>query len=203
MALTRLALAGAALALAGCEAMTQPEPASRSAVLALGAGASSEASAALDLRVTSLAVAVPDTLTVSDGGGYYPFADIVWRGDPAGDRRDQVAALFEAAGARATAADEGAREATARVVLERFHGVTERSRYTVGGLYSIRFTLTYLDAATGAPLTAPEVIEANLNAPGGTAAVELERQGQTERVRVVDHLAYVLSQEFAGPVPAL
>ena len=40
MALTRLALAGAALALAGCEAMTQPEPASRSAVLALGAGAS-------------------------------------------------------------------------------------------------------------------------------------------------------------------
>jgi hypothetical protein len=67
----------------------------------------------------------------------------------------------------------------------------------VGVVYSIRFSLAFFDPVTGAPLGEARSIQADLPAPGGAAAVELDRQGQTERVRVTDHLAWTFTQEFA------
>ena len=38
-----------------------------------------------DYALHSIRFAVPDDLTVSEANGYYPIADIVWRGDPLGN----------------------------------------------------------------------------------------------------------------------
>jgi hypothetical protein len=195
--LNMLAAATAALAVAGCGMAPSPQAmVTRNAVPGLQGLA---VPAAEDLRVTEVAVAVPEELRVSEGAGFYPLADIVWRGDPIGDRHDQLRAIFEEAAGRAIAQDIGAREALAQVTLRRFHGVTERARYTVGGTYAIEFEIVYLDPATGLPIAPARAVEADLHAPGGQAAIELEQSGQTERVRVLDHLAGWFAQDFATP----
>jgi hypothetical protein len=140
---------------------------------------------------------VPAELRVSERNSYYPFADIVWRGDPVGDRHAQIAALFREAGDRLAApAGDGQRPVIAEVTLLRFHGVTERTRYSVGGVYAIRFMLAVRDAATGELIEPPRLVATSHPAPGGQAAVELERAGQTERVRVIDHLAFAIAREL-------
>ena len=45
--------------------------------------------------VSRINVDVPRSLSVSEANGYYPRADIVWRGDPIGDRHQQIAAIME------------------------------------------------------------------------------------------------------------
>lgn len=44
--------------------------------------------------LTHAIVRIPADLTFSEAKRYYPLADIVWRGDPPGDRHAQVANLF-------------------------------------------------------------------------------------------------------------
>ncbi|NAZ36089.1 DUF6778 family protein [Rubellimicrobium sp. CFH 75288] len=188
----------AVLALAGCGVTGGGNGPAQAR--ALVPGTLSEAQVAAAPRVTAFRVEVPASLRASEANTFYPFADLVWRGDPPGDRHAQVAALFEEAARRAIAADLGGREAVAVARVERFHGVTERTRFSVGGVYSIRFTLLFVDPETGEPLAPPRVIRADLPAPGGNAAVELDRQGQTEKVRVTDHLAWTLGQEFLRPL---
>src|SRR5690606_42138399 len=46
-------------------------------------------------RVAAVEVAVPETLTTSDKNSYLPDFDIVWHGEPAGDRGAQAAAILE------------------------------------------------------------------------------------------------------------
>ncbi len=149
--------------------------------------------------VQAVNVVVPDSLLVSERNGYYPMTDIVWRGDPIGDRHDQVAALFQTAVDRVVPGLEAeGLPAVATITLTRFHGVTERTRYSVGGVYSIAFTLEMTDPLTGQPLAPAELVELALTAPGGQAAVALEQAGQTEKVRVVDFLTQMLAIELAG-----
>ncbi|NBR52107.1 MAG: hypothetical protein EBT91_01350 [Rhodobacteraceae bacterium] len=143
-------------------------------------------------------VRIPADLTVSEANRYYPLADIVWRGDPPGDRHAQVANLFINAVELAKPGLAGAVPVIAEITLVRFHGVTEKTRATVGGVYNIVFTLAVRDAGTGAVLEPAREIEADLAAPGGTAALLLEREGQTEVVRVTDFLSYVLVKELGG-----
>jgi hypothetical protein len=154
--------------------------------------------AAPSYTVTNVVALVPASLRVSERNGYYPMTDIVWRGDPVGDRRMQIASMFEEAAARGAETLTGDRDVVAEVVLSRFHGVTERTRYSVGGVYNIEFTLTVKDALTGEILEGPRFVEADLPAPGGNAAVALEAAGQTERVRVTDFLTMVLIRELTG-----
>lgn len=200
MKLQRLGLlAAVALTLGACARpeLVTTDTATRNMPLELPALAGAAVTEARDYALTDLRVLVPGDLRVSESNSWYPFVDIVWRGDPVGDRRGQIAALFEEAAARNIATPaEGQRPVIADVVLRRFHGVTERTRYTVGGVYSIRFDLTIRDAETGAILEPARLVEADLPAPGGQAAVELERAGQTERVRVTDHLTWVLRQQL-------
>ena len=143
-------------------------------------------------------VRIPADLTVSEANRYYPFADIVWRGDPPGDRHAQVANLFINAVELAKPGLTGAVPVIAEITLIRFHGVTEKTRATVGGVYNIVFTLAVRDAETGAVLEPAREIEADLAAPGGTAALLLDREGQTEAVRVTDFISYVLVKELGG-----
>lgn len=166
--------------------------------------AGSEAEAAIGpVALQAITFTFPDDLIISESNGYYPFADVVWRGDAVGDRRLQIAAMFEEAANRHIGARPlpDAQPVIAEITLRRFHGVTERTRFSVGGVYSIRFDLQLLDAGTREPLGEVRTIQADLPAPGGIAAVELERAGQTERVRVVDHLTWTLQRELRLPAP--
>ncbi len=181
-----------------------PDIASRNApfevtppVQAVQSGSLPQAHNALPMTVTAINISVPQSLTVSEANSYYPKGDIVWRGDPIGDRHAQVAALLEAGFKEGTKDMNGATAVTLDVEVVRFHSVTEKSRYTVGGVHNIMFNLTVRRASTGQALTSTAGIEANLPALGGVAAVEADRQGQTQKVRVTAHLAQVIQRELA------
>lgn len=146
--------------------------------------------------LTDLVFSTPADLSVSEAEGYYPLADVVWRGDPRGPRVQQIGAMFETAFARNRQVLRGARPVIVDVQLRRFHGVTNTTRYSVGGVYNIIFNMTVRDATTGAVIEPPRRVVANLDAPGGSAAVRLEQNGQTQKVRVVDFLTAVLRGEL-------
>jgi hypothetical protein len=135
-------------------------------------------------------------LSVSEDESFYPGADIVWRGDPTGPRIAQIEAMFKTAVARNQPVMAGNVPITVTVNLVRFHGVTKRTRYTVGGVYNIIFDLAVINARTGEVIEPPRRVVADLDAPGGATAVQLEDSGQTEKVRVVDFLTAVLRRQL-------
>lgn len=139
--------------------------------------------------VQDVRVSVPDHLTVSEANVYYPSADIVWRGDVYGERHQQVKAIFEEAMTRGVNGLHGARPIFIDVEVVRFHSLTERARYTVGGMHSIKFKLTLRDVHTGVVIGEPRMINADLKAYGGKKAVANEHRGITQKVRILAHLA--------------
>ena len=59
-------------------------------------------SVAIPLNVTKVVVKVPSSLRVSEADTWYPIADVVWRGEPRGNRLVQVQAIFEEEAAKGT-----------------------------------------------------------------------------------------------------
>lgn len=151
------------------------------------------------MRVTAINVRVPSNLKVSEANVYYPRADIVWRGDPIGDRHAQIQSIFETAFAQGTRDMAGVADVILDVEVVRFHSVTEKTRYTVGGVHNMVFRLTVRSTATGLALAPARDIQANLPAFGGSHAIEAERRGQTQKVRVTGYLAQVIRQELQKP----
>ena len=149
-----------------------------------------------DYNVLGVQVVVPETLRATESNAYYPDAEIVWRGDPPGDRRAQMQDLFETAAAAVTRDMNGAEDVFVQIQLVRFHGVTERTRYTVGGIYNMIFDMQIVDPE-GNIIEPQRRIEANLPAPGGLAATRLDAAGQTEKVRVTNFLAFVIDRELS------
>lgn len=152
--------------------------------------------------VVSLSVTVPRTLVVSEQNAYYPSADIVWRGDPPGDRYVQIQSIFEDGMGRGVAALNGSRPVRVSVEVRRFHALTEKARYTIGGVHSIRFVLTVFDAQTGQVIEGPRLVSADLDALGGDQAIAAERAGRGERVQITNHLAIVAQQQLGDRAPA-
>lgn len=151
-------------------------------------------------RVEEINVVVPDSLIVSEINTYYPPGDIVWHGDPPGDRHAQITAIFEEAFTRGTENLVGEVPVILDVTLERFHALTPKTRYTFGGVHSIRFTLAVREAETGLLVKPLRSVEANLKAYGGQRAIDAERQGRTQKVRITEHLAFVIQDELYEPV---
>lgn len=149
-------------------------------------------------RLVDARIDVPGSLRVSEANRFYPIADIVWRGEPPGDRRAQVRAIFAEGLARGAAGLTAGTPAVAEVEVLRFHSLTEKARYTVGGVHSIRFLLTLRDPATGAVLDGPRRVVADARASGGARAMAEEAQGRTQRVLIVEDLARVFRRELAG-----
>lgn len=193
---TRL-IAAALLAL-GLSACATPETATRNAPLDVAGLAPGAVQAQQAYNVVRFDVEVPGDLRASEANMYYPIADIVWRGDALGDRHAQVAALFQEAAARASDSFDGPNDVIVQIQLSRFHGVTEKTRLSVGGTYNMVFLLQVVDARTGAVLEPARQVVANLDAPGGAVGRALIEAGQTERVRVVDHLTSVLMSELGA-----
>ena len=148
-----------------------------------------------DLR--GLRFAAKPGLVVSENNNFYPNADIVWRGDPVGPRIPQIGAMFQEAARRNESVLNGAVPVVAEVTLIRFHGVTERTRATVGGVYNIIFELSVRHAFTAEVIEPPRRVVGNLSAPGGSQARALDQQGQTQKVRVTDFLTGLLRQQLS------
>ncbi len=152
--------------------------------------------------VRKVNVTVPETLKVSEADVYYPIADIVWRGDPLGNRYDQVAAIFRDAVREGTGDLTRGQPIVADIVVTRFHALTEKTRYSVGGVYSINFDLTIRDAATGAVIDGPKKVIFDMPAAGGDRALGEEIQGRTQRIVIVEGLSQKIRAELLTPADA-
>jgi len=158
-----------------------------------------EAAPAPIVRVSEIRVSVPRALKVSEANRYYPAGDIVWREDPIGDRHQQVADIVYAGLSQGVAGLDGDVPVILDVEVTRFHALTEKARYTIGGVHAIQFNMRLLDAETGEVLIAPHKIKADFDALGGNAAVRAEARGITQKVRITQHLAKVIRDELRNP----
>ncbi len=169
-------------------------------IRAIGAVAADFALMTPRYDVAAVNVVVPENLKVSEANLYYPIADIVWRGEPRGDRHAQVKAIFAEAFAAGTRTLDAGRPVIVDVVVERFHCLTEKARYTIGGVHSLKFILTVRDAATGATLDGPRLVVADIKASGGAVAVQEEADGITQRLVILQRLSEVALRELTRPL---
>lgn len=150
--------------------------------------------------VTDVNVNVSRDLRVSEAEVYYPMADIVWRGDAPGDRYEQVGAIFATSAEAATRDLDQGPEARVDIDVTRFHSLTNKTRYTVGGVHSITFVLSVKDPGTGVDLIAPRKIKADLKGYGGQKATMAEARGETQKKRITEHLTRVIRKELSGGI---
>ena len=143
-------------------------------------------------RLNNIAVEVPEQLVVSEANSLAPNADIVWHGEPFGNRKAQVAAIIEE-GLTAGASDlAGDQPVTMVVRVSTFHAVTPAAvAVSPAAVHNIGYGIQVFDSRTGEPLTEPQLISADLEAFVGAAAVTAAIEGDTQRVRIVRHLATV------------
>ncbi|WP_199261678.1 DUF6778 family protein [Paracoccus binzhouensis] len=153
-------------------------------------------------RVASVEVAVPETLTTSEENSYAPDYDIVWHGEPAGDRRAQAAAILREGIEKGAAGLHGKTRVRIVATLGQFHAVTPIVRETLqnSGVHNIQYSLQVFDARSGVALTQPQQIKAEFPALVGKAADAAEARGQTQRVQIVNQIALV-TQNWLGSGP--
>ncbi len=153
--------------------------------------------------VQQVIVSVPRKLQVSEANTFLPAADIVWRGDVLGDRHQQVQAIVQDAMMRGTASMHRGPKVVVEVEITRFHALTEKTRFTVGGTHSMHFLLTVRDAETGAILAPTRLVNADVKASGGAKAMAEDAAGRTQKVVVTERLAQVIRRELSVPVQNL
>ncbi|WP_439123754.1 DUF6778 family protein [Marivita sp.] len=152
-----------------------------------------------DVRIESFTVTVPRSLKVNDRNLYYPLGDIVWRGEPRGDRHAQVEAIFEQGLRNAAQAVAGQRAVRLDVQVLRFHSLSEKARYTVGGVHDIDFRYRLVDMATGQQIGPAKDVNADLDGLGGETALAAEARGETQKARIIGHLSKVFVEELTMP----
>lgn len=154
-------------------------------------------------RVVDVNVVAPDGLTVSTRNSFAPSADIVWWGDPEGDRRAQVADIVDAGITAGAAGLQGTRPVTIVARLDRFHAVTPMAvSRAPAAVHNITYEMQVFDQATGKALTSPAVIKADLDAFVGAQAIAAAVEGQTQKVRITHHIAAVTRNWLGlGPDP--
>ena len=150
--------------------------------------------------VRSVRVNVPKTLKVSEANRYLPGGDIVWREDPLGDRHAQVKTIVEAAMLQGVREIEpGEIPVMLDIEMTKFHALTEKARYTIGGVHALQFKMLLRNPETGHTLGEPKFIKADFKALGGKAAIKAESKGMTQKYRITNHLAQVIQCELTDP----
>ncbi len=192
---------GLAFVLSAC---ATPGPVTRNAPLDLTPGqveAAPAAAQAQDWRLESLVIDVPASLTVSEANGIKPRADIVWREDPIGDRHAQVAEVMREPLEGMLSLMDGDVPVQVHLIMTRFHAVTERTRYTLGGQHEIEFDLTVRHAETGEVFRGPEHVDLTFRALGGAEAIASEQRGIYQRDRIHARLRQWVTEAFGVTVP--
>jgi len=151
-----------------------------------------------DYALHSIRFAVPADMTVSEANSYYPIADIVWRGDPIGNRSQQINEIFQTSIRAAGQNMNGSIPMTVDVELVRFHSLKERTRFFVDGVNSIKFNMTIRNAEAGEVLDQSRFVNADFAARGGRAAMAADNQGQGQKVRITAHLTSLFFRELTG-----
>ncbi|SOB91458.1 hypothetical protein SAMN05877809_101358 [Rhodobacter sp. JA431] len=198
-----IAVVSALIALSACGA---PEPASRAASDTLGLRPVAVATATVPImtprwNVQAVQVEVPRSLHVSEANLLFPIADIVWRGDARGDRYEQVDAIVTDAATRAISGMTNGQPVVVEITMKRFHALTERARYTVGGSYGVKMDIALRDANTGILIDGPRALSVGFKASGGQKAIEEEARGITEKVAITNYLTDYLREELLRPLP--
>ena len=143
-------------------------------------------------RMVSVDVVVPDTLTVSNVDSLAPEADIVWWGEPEGDRRAQVAAIIETGVAQGARNLRGPVPVHFLVVLDHFHATSPRAqRIAPSAVHNISYTVRVFDNRNGQEVTSAIHVDADLEAYVGAQLAAAQAQGVTERNRIIAHIAAV------------
>ena len=153
-------------------------------------------------NVRTVEILMPSTLRVSEANLFYPDADVVWRGEPIGDRLAQVRSILDESLAAGVANLKSGPNAKLTITLERFHALTEKARFSVGGVHDVVFLLTVSDARTGVVLEGPRRIEIAIRASGNDAAIAEDAAGRTQRVVIVEGIAEAIRRELSGPLDA-
>jgi len=154
-----------------------------------------------DWQIQEIVIDVPAELIVSESNRLKPRADIVWREDPVGDRYAQVQALMTEAMEFALRPMQGSTPVIVEMEVTRFHALTERARYTIGGEHEVEFLFTVRDAETGQALTGPRNIDLTFRAFGGQRAIDAERDGIYQRDRIQSQIINWARQEFGLTPP--
>ncbi|SHL41825.1 hypothetical protein SAMN05444414_11382 [Roseovarius marisflavi] len=155
--------------------------------------------APLSLDVQGVRVSVPKSLKVSERNRYYPGGDIVWREDPRGDRHAQVRAIFEAGLNQGIAEmDHGTVPVILDVIVTRFHALSEKARYTIGGVHAVQFKFVLRNPETGEAYGEPKFVKADFKAYGGQMAINAESKGLTQKARITHKISEVIRQELQG-----
>jgi hypothetical protein len=149
-------------------------------------------------KVQQLSVTVPTELSVSEANVYVPRADIVWREDPLGDRKQQVQAILANAIVQGVSKVEEGHPVTMSVRVNMFHALSEKARYTVGGRHNINFDYVLRDAETGATITEVKNVDAKFKAYGGSKAIAAMAHGETQKVRITKHIENLMYLEMTG-----
>ncbi|UYV38863.1 hypothetical protein N4R57_07500 [Rhodobacteraceae bacterium D3-12] len=184
-----VALVVLGMAVSGCAGVEAP---SRNAPFE----APSVAAVAPSMKMVGFEVRVPNALKVSEANSYYPTGDIVWRGEPLGDRHAQVKKIFDESLAQVSKTSNGKVPVLVEIEVTRFHALTEKTRYTVGGRHEIQFVMHLLNPETRQPVAEPRPIDATFKAFGGARAIAAERNGVTQRKRIAGRLISVVQKEL-------
>ncbi|WP_372625108.1 DUF6778 family protein [Falsiroseomonas sp.] len=149
-------------------------------------------------RVVDVRVEVPETLTSSEDNGIKPRVDILWQEDPAGDRHAQVRELMTAALEEGVAATEGSRDVVLDVVMTRFHALTKRTRYSIGGEHEVWMYVAVRDAETGELLEPARRIGFD-HRISAAQALENEAQGLNQRLEITALVKEMIRHELTRP----
>ncbi len=187
----RLTLFLAAISVSGC-VMSEPPSRGQSPQSLLLEGVQAPTYA-----VKSVNVVVPRSLVVSEANTYKPAADIVWHGDPEGDRYAQVKTIVDAAMARATQGMTQGRPVDLDVVVTKFHALTQKTRDSIGGKHNLFYTLTVRDAVTDEVISTSNVNSTVRGAGGATARAE-EAAGRTQKVVITEALVASLQKQMVA-----
>jgi len=148
--------------------------------------------------VKDVRVNVPDSLRVSEANQYLPNADIVWRGDPYGDRRAQVKEILDLAISQAAMPFSGPEAVYVDVNLRKFHALSQKARATIGGWHTIKFDVHVRDVASGADVMKPFPVNIELKAYGGQRAINAEMRGLTQKLRIEREITRVMRKNLGA-----
>ncbi len=188
-----LVLLPVALGLSGCTGVTS-DGRIQAEAKPFGAPISVSAGTVESWRLSRVDVNVPASLTVSrDPNEQFPRNEIVWYGEPYGDRRAQVRRIVGEAVQAGASGLNGRRGVVLDVDLKLFHAVTPRAvsnRYYAW--HDIQFVIQVRDARDGAVLATSVPINADLEAYRGEEAKAAAARGDTQKARISSRIMSVV-----------